>query len=269
MELKVLDLSFFYNSVKILKKISLEVKSGEVLGIIGPNGAGKTTLLKCMNRKLNPRMGVVLIDGKDISETSRKEIAKNIGFVPQLSSVSFPFTVLDIVLMGRYSHTTPPLLAGAGILREREKDIFIAQQCLEITGIKHLSERFITEISGGEYQKVVIARALAQEPKVLLLDEPTLHLDISHQIEILNLVKNLARRKKLAVGMVLHDLNLAARYSDKILILKKGKIFASGLPEEVLNMKNIEEVYGIGVEISRSNKNGFLNIIPISARRQL
>ena len=262
MELKVLDLSFFYNSVKALEEVSLEVRGGEVLGIIGPNGSGKTTLLKCMNRKLNPKMGVVLIEGKNILGMSRKEIAKNIGFVPQLSSISFPFTVFDIVLMGRYSYTK-------GFCREREEDLSITQKCLELTGIKHLSKRFITEISGGEYQKVIIARALAQEPKVLLLDEPTLHLDMNHQIEILDLVKNLAQRKRLVVAMVLHDLNLAARYSDKILILKKGKIFASGLPEEVLNMKNIEEVYGIEVEISRSNKNGFLNIIPISARKKL
>ena len=127
--------------------------------------------------------------------------------------------------------------------------------------------KIIAEISGGEYQKVIIARALTQEPKVLLLDEPTLHLDISHQIEILNLVRNLAQKKKLAVIMVLHDLNLAARYSDKIAMLNNGEVFAYGSPEEVISIKNVEKVYGIEVEINRNNKKGYLNIIPLSPRR--
>ncbi|MEW6556072.1 MAG: ABC transporter ATP-binding protein [Elusimicrobiota bacterium] len=262
MELRIFNLSFSYDTIKALEKVSLEVIAGEILGIIGPNGSGKTTLLKCINRKLKPKIGTVLVDGKNIFEMSRKEVAKNIGIVPQISSVSFSFTVFDIVLMGRYSRTKR-------FVRETEEDISIAQHCLELTGIKHLSSRFITEISGGEYQKVIITRALTQEPKILLLDEPTLHLDISHQIEILNLVRNLAQKKKLAVVMVLHDLNLAARYSDRIIMLKNGKVFASGTPEEVISIKNIDEVYDIEVEINRNNKEGYLNIVPLSTRRQL
>lgn len=262
MELRILSLSFCYDSIEALKDVSLQVNSGEILGIIGPNGSGKTTLLKCINKKLNFRVGTVLIDSRNVLEMSRKEIARNIGVVPQISSVSFPFTVFDIVLMGRYPHTKR-------FTGETEKDIAITQHCLELTGIKYLSSRPVTEISGGEYQKVIIARALAQEPKILLLDEPTLHLDISHQIEILDLVRNLAQEKKLVIVIVLHDLNLAVRYSDRILILNKGKIFASGTPEEVINADNIREVYGVEVEINRSDREGYLNIVPLSIRKKL
>lgn len=259
MKLRIFNLSFSYNSIKALDNVSLEVSGREILGLIGPNGSGKTTLLKCINKKLSPKVGTVLIDNENVFKMSRKELAKNIGVVPQISSISFPFTVFDIVLMGRYSR-----MKGN---TETEEDISVVKHCLEITGIEHLSSRFITEISGGEYQKVIIARALAQQPKVLLLDEPTSHLDINHQIEILDLVSALCREKNLAVIMALHDLNLAARYSNKIMMLKKGKIFALGTPEEVLTPQNIREVYGIEVEINRSNKGGYLNIIPLSSKK--
>jgi len=257
MELRILDLSFSYDSVNALQKLSLCVKEGEILGVIGPNGSGKTTLIKCINRKLKAKIGAVLVDDKNISQMTHKEIAKNIGVVPQISSITFPFTVFDIVMMGRYSHI-------GRLSTENINDEFIVNRCLELTGIKHLTDRLITEISGGEYQKVIIARALAQEPKILLLDEPILHLDINYQIEILDLVKNLTREKKLTVVMVLHDLNLAARYNDKTVLLKRGKIYASGKPENVIGIENIREVYGIEVEIGRSSKGNFLNVIPVS-----
>ncbi|MBU2568135.1 MAG: ABC transporter ATP-binding protein [Elusimicrobia bacterium] len=256
MKLKILDLSFSYDNVKTLKNISLNVEGGEILGIIGPNGSGKTTLLKCINRKLRPETGAVLIADKDILKFSRKEIAKNIGVVPQISFISFPFTVFDIVMMGRYSHQLR-------FKKETEKDTSIIWRSLEITGIKHLSERPITEISGGEYQRVIIARALAQQPKILLLDEPTLHLDINHQLEILDLVCNLARKEKLAVVMVLHDLNMAARFSDKLLLLEKGKVYGADFVQNVLTCENIEKVFQVKVKISHDSETNILNVSPL------
>ncbi|MFH1260227.1 MAG: ABC transporter ATP-binding protein [Elusimicrobiota bacterium] len=257
MELKINDLSFSYNSVKTLEKISLEIKEREILGIIGPNGSGKTTLLKCMNKKLEPETGAVLVNDLNILRMNSKEVAKNIGVVPQVSSVSFPFTVYDLVLMGRYSHQ-------GRFDTENENDRAVVDQCLDRTGIAPLADRLITEISGGEYQKVIIARALAQQPKILLLDEVTLHLDINHQIEILDLIKALSEENNLAIVMVLHDLSLAARYSTKTIMLQKGRIFASGRPEEVISIENIRDIYGIEAELGRSSKGNFLNIIPVS-----
>ena len=261
MKLKIKNISFSYDSVDALKNISFEAEEGEILGIIGPNGSGKTTLLKCINRVLKPKGGVVMLDDMDLSVLNQREIAQKIGVVPQQSFSQFPFTVFDIVLMGRYPYITR--FGG-----EKKEDFEMVEECLNLCGISHLAERLIIEISGGEYQRVIIARALAQNPKVLLLDEPTLHLDINHQIELLELLKSLAKKKNLIIIMVSHDLNLASRFSDKILILKEGKIYRAGLPEEVLTPQIIKEVYGIKVEILRSKITNSLNIIPISTVKE-
>lgn len=261
MKLKIKNISFSYDSVDALKNISFEAEEGEILGIIGPNGSGKTTLLKCINRVLKPKEGVVMLEDMDLSVLNQREIAQKIGVVPQQSFSQFPFTVFDIVLMGRYPYITR--FGG-----EKKEDFDMVEECLNLCGISHLAERLIIEISGGEYQRVIIARALAQNPKVLLLDEPTLHLDINHQIELLELLKSLAKKKNLIIIMVSHDLNLASRFSDKILILKEGKIYRAGLPEEVLTPQIIKEVYGIKVEILRSKITNSLNIIPISTVKE-
>lgn len=257
MELKVSDLNFSYNGIKVLEGVSLRVESAEILGIIGPNGAGKTTLLKCINGKLKPLSGRIVIDGRDIYSFSRKEIARNIAVVPQVSSISFPFLVSDIVLMGRYAH-----LARFG--RETERDFSIVRHSLELTGTLHLADRLINEISGGEYQRVIIARALAQEPRILLMDEPVLHLDINHQIEIMELVRRLAREKNIAIVMVLHDLNLAGRFTDRLVLLNKGRIYKNGPTDEVLSCENIESVFRVKVKIIRDLETGILNILPVS-----
>ncbi len=256
MILKVKNVSFSYDSIEALKGISFEAEEGKILGIIGPNGSGKTTLLKCINKVLKPREGIVFLDDINLATLNQKEIAQKIGVVPQFSS-RFPFTVFDTVLMGRF-----PYLKRFS--REKKEDFDIVEECLNLCGISHLAERLITEISGGEYQKVIIARALAQRPQVLLLDEPTLHLDINYQIEILELLKSLAKKKNLIVIMVSHDLNLAARFSDKILILKEGKIFKAGLPDEVFTPSVLKEVYGIEVEVLKDKITNSVNIIPIS-----
>ncbi|MDO9536809.1 MAG: ABC transporter ATP-binding protein [Thermoplasmata archaeon] len=258
MKLEINGIDFHYDSVKALEEITFEVNEGEVLGIIGPNGSGKSTLLRCINRVLEPKIGSVLIDGENISGLDRREIARNIGVVPQSSTIHFPFTVFDIVLMGRTPHL-------GRLDRETSKDLEIAKNAMTITNTLHLTDRPIDEVSGGERQRVIIARALAQEPKILLLDEPTLHLDINHQLEIIELIKRLARKNRLIAVLVSHDLNLANRYSDRLILLRSGRIFSIGKPEDVVTKENIREVYNIEVDIDHNKKTNSLNVVPISS----
>lgn len=257
MKIKVLGVDFNYGSIQALKSVSFEVGEGDFLGIIGPNGSGKTTLLRCITKVLNPRVGTILLDEKDVSCISREEIAKMVGVVPQNSMLTFPFTVLDVVLMGRI-----PYLSR--LARETKRDLKIAKTAMELTNIEHLADRDINELSGGEKQRVIIAKALAQEPEVILLDEPTLHLDINHQFEILELIKKLNGRKELTVIAVFHDLNLAARFCNKLLLLNSGKIHSVGSVEDVLTRENIEEVYHVNVKIARYSTTNSLNVVVIS-----
>lgn len=257
MKIKVLGVNCYYDSIRALEGVSFEVGKNDFLGIIGPNGAGKTTLLRCITKILKPKVGAVLLDEKDVSEMGREEIAKNFGVVPQDSPLTFPFTVLDVVLMGRTPHL-------GRFARETKKDLKIAKAAMKLTKVTHLANRTINELSGGEKQRVIIAKALAQEPKALLLDEPTLHLDINHQLEILELIKGLNRRKKLAVIAVFHDLNLAARFCNKLLLLNSGEVHSIGSVEDVLTPKNIEAVYQVKVQITRHLGTKSLNVVAIS-----
>jgi iron complex transport system ATP-binding protein len=238
MRLKVQGIEFGYKSANVLTDVGFEAEAGEVVGVLGPNGSGKTTLLKCMNRALNPQGGSVLVEDKEITELSRKEVAREIGVVPQNSSVNFPFTALEIVLMGR-----GPSLGR--FEREGASDLALVKQAMSDTDVLHLAGRPMTELSGGEKQRVIIARALAQRPKILLLDEPTLHLDVNHQLDILDMVRGLAKKDNMTVIMVSHDLNLAARYCDKIILLEEGRILAAGAVPEVLDEANMERVFKI------------------------
>jgi iron complex transport system ATP-binding protein len=258
MKLTIQDLTFSYNKTPTLNRIDLELRQGDMLGIAGPNGSGKTTLIKCMNRKLNPRAGTVLIGKTPLLTMKRKDIAKKIGVVPQVSSLSFPFSVYDLVMMGRYAHK-------GRFENDTAHDQAVVSECLARTGLRQMIDRPVTELSGGEYQKVIIARALAQEPEILLLDEVTLHLDIHHQIEILDLIRRLCLENKLSAVMVLHDLSLAARYCTRMIMLKNGRIFASGKPEEVITTDNLRAVYRIEAEIGRSSNGRFLNVFPLSS----
>jgi iron complex transport system ATP-binding protein len=243
LRLTINDLSFSYGSSPVLKGVDLAVELGEVLGIVGPNGSGKSTLLKCINRILKTKHNTVFVDGKDINKLNLKELSKIMGYVPQSSVSVFPFTVFDIVMMGRtpYIHWSPS-----------EQDYKIIAETLDFLGLNELAMRHFNELSGGEQQKVMIARALAQQPKILLLDEPTSNLDIKHQLEILYILKNLAQSKYCSIVMAIHDLNIASRFSDKMLMLKKGCIFAAGTPENVLTEENIEAVYGIKAQVTKS-----------------
>lgn len=236
-------LSFNYASFPVLKDVDFAMEVGEVLSIVGPNGSGKSTLLRCINRILKTKQNTVLIDGKDTSKLNLKELSKIMGYVPQISTSIFPFTVFDVVLMGRKPYIHWSL---------SERDYEIVAETLDFLGIGELAMRHFNELSGGEQQKVIIARALAQEPQILLLDEPTSSLDIKHQLEILCTLKSLAQTKHCSVIMAMHDLNLASRFSDRMLMLKKGCIFAVGAPDAVLTEENIEAVYGVKARVTNS-----------------
>jgi iron complex transport system ATP-binding protein len=243
LKLTINKLSFNYTSFPVLKDVDLTVDLGEILSIVGPNGSGKSTFLKCINRILKTKQNTVLIDGKDASKINLKELSKIMGYVPQNSTSTFPFTVFDMVLMGRKPHIHWSL---------SERDYEIVAETMNFLGINELAMRHFNELSSGEQQKVIIARALAQQPQILLLDEPTSNLDIKHQLEILNILKCLAQSKHCSVIVAMHDLNLASRFSDRLLIIKQGCIFAVGTPESVLTEENIESVYGVKSRVTNS-----------------
>ncbi len=232
---RVKDLRFRYDESWVLDGLSFEVREGEILGIIGPNGSGKTTILRILSRVLIPQEGEVHLHGKNLLALSQKEIAQIIGVVPQDAYFPFPFTVGE-VLMGR-----SPWLSGFGF--ESERDLQIASQAMVLTNTLSFSNRLIFELSGGERQRAIIARALAQKPQVMLLDEPTAHLDIGYQIEIYDLIKKLNAEKRLTVIIVSHDLNLASEYCDRLILLDAGRIYKMGSPKEVITEENLSRVY--------------------------
>ncbi|MCU0861196.1 MAG: ABC transporter ATP-binding protein [Methanomassiliicoccales archaeon] len=236
--LRVQDIEFSYDAVPILRSIDFEAGEGEIVAVLGPNGSGKTTLLRCMNRALSPSMGTVMVEERDLGSLTRKEIAKEMAVVPQNCVITFPFTALEVVMMGR----NPSMDRFS---REGKEDLEIVRQAMEATNVTGLAARTMNQLSGGERQRVIIARALAQKPKIMLLDEPTLHLDVNHQMDIMDLVKDLARREKLTVIMVSHDLNLAARYCDKAILLENGKVLSAGPVPEVLTQDNVLRVFKI------------------------
>ncbi len=243
-----------------MEDVELRVNPGEAVGILGPNGAGKTTLLRAISKALKPKLGVVLLDGRDIYSMSEKELAREMAVVPQTPSAIPNFTVLEIVLMGRN-----PFLRRLEL--EDKRDLAIAREAMELTGTWTLAERSFTELSGGERQKVTIARALAQEPRVLLLDEPTLHLDVSSQIDIMDLVRKLCDQKRLAVLSVFHDFNLAARYCDKIILMNSGRVLSAGRPQDTLTTENLSKTFGVQVSVRRHPVTGLLYAVPLSTSK--
>jgi iron complex transport system ATP-binding protein len=234
------DVSLGYDHQAILNNITLRAVPGKMLGIIGPNASGKSTLLKGMTRLINLFSGHIFVDGQDIKNIKGEALARLIAVVPQNPILPVAFTAFEVVLMGRTPHL--------GFLRyEGERDMAIAWQAMKATQTHCLAERRVGELSGGEQQRLLIARALTQQPRVILLDEPTAHLDINHQIEILNLVKSLCVEQKLTVIAALHDLNLAAQYCDWLVMLNEGEIYTEGIPQDVLTVQNIKQVYGAEV----------------------
>jgi iron complex transport system ATP-binding protein len=255
--LSINNISFSYDfRVPTLRDLSLDIQKGEFLGVIGPNGSGKTTLLRLLDRIFVPHKGTILLGGRDISSYPRSEIAKRIAFLPQENNPQFPFTVLEMVLMGRSPHIP-------GMSFENSHDRTIAFDSMKLTDVQHLADHPITALSGGERQRVFIARALAQEPEVILLDEPNAHLDITHQIDVMAIMKKLNRETGLTVVSVSHDLNLAAAYSDRVAILVCGTLTAVGTPHEVLTEERIRETFHTQVFVDRHPLGNAVRITPV------
>jgi len=253
-------LIFRYHREPVLDDVSLEIDQGSFVSIIGPNGSGKSTLLKNISAELTPEQGAVMLEKQDIFTINKKILAQSMAVVPQETGGEFAFTVWETVLMGRMPHQKR-------FQTDSEQDLAIAARAMELTNVWHLRNRLINQLSGGEKQRVVVARALAQEPRILLLDEPTSHLDLQHQLELLELLADLNQSQGLTIIAVLHDLNLAARFSQKIFLLNRGRIFAYGDPAQVLTVDNIRKTYHIEVAVTASAISGGLNIIPLSKQR--
>jgi iron complex transport system ATP-binding protein len=236
MKLDVKGVFFSYNSRPALNGVTLGVEAGEVVTIVGPNGSGKTTLLKCIDRILKPKIGTILVEGQDAGKMDIKKLAKLLSYVPQSADSVFPYTAFDVILIGRRPH----LSWGVS-----ENDREVVSQALELMGLSQMALRPISELSSGERQKVLIAKALAQEPQVLLLDEPTSNLDLRAELEVLGLIERMVEERGITAIMAMHDLNLASRFSQRIILLKEGKVYATGKPGSVLTPENIRSAYGV------------------------
>lgn len=243
MKLEVKNLSFSYGNAEILKDINFSAKSGEFIGILGPNGCGKSTLVKNIMKIYKPNKGEILLEDKKINDYSRKELAKIIGFVPQKSAISMPLSVRDVVLMGRYPHLK------SSFIGYEKADFKAVDEILQKLGIWEFKHRLIFSLSGGEFQKVILARALVSEPKILLLDEPTSALDLNFSITMLKICKELIRDLKMISLIVIHDLNLASLICDKVFMLKDGKIIYDGSPRELFTKEILKDIYSLDCEV--------------------
>ena len=240
--LNLKKVSFKYNGDWVLNQVDLRMLEGEILGVLGPNGSGKSTLLKVMDGALKPQQGEVFLKDKPVASLARTEVAKQIAMVAQENHFRFAFSVLEVVLMGRFPHLKRLQFEG-------DKDREIALGALKATHTLHLSHRSIHEISGGEKQRVLLARTLAQEPRAVLLDEPTSFLDLKHKRDVFRLISSLSGSRKLGVVLVSHDIDLVAQYCRRIVMMKEGIILFEGAPEEVLTPQSIEAVYGCPVVV--------------------
>jgi iron complex transport system ATP-binding protein len=256
MRLEVRNLSFSFGNKKVLRGISFGVAPGEFLGLMGPNGSGKTTLLRCLMKFLPTDVNSILVDQKPLDVLSPTELARTFAVVPQSSATDFTFTAYDIVMMGRIPHISSRL-AGA-----TKKDALAVRKAMERTDTWQFASRPFFGLSGGERQRVIVARAIAQQPKALLLDEPTVYLDINGQFEIMDLIRKLNREEGITVIAVLHDVNLAARYCSRIAMLSHGMLEAIGSPKEVLTPDIIQSVYGVDVVVRKDPFTDAVYVVP-------
>ena len=251
-------LSYGYRDALVLKDLSFAVRRGEFFILIGPNGSGKTTLMKTMAGILKATGGLKLL-GRPVAGFSRKALARHVAFVPQQLPMDFPFSVREVVLMGRAPHL--------GILGfETRADVAVADRVMAITDIPHLADRRLNCLSGGELQRVFIAKALCQEPDIILLDEPTAFLDLAHQIQVMDLLENLKQEKGITIIMVCHDLNLAAMYGDRLLLMRDGNALSLGTPNEVLTFPVLEAAYGCVLLTEKSPLGDFPRVSTVPGR---
>jgi iron complex transport system ATP-binding protein len=259
--IRIEGLSFAYGDRPALSDIDLTVKSGEIVGLIGPNGSGKSTLIKLLSGALDGYSGKATVAGLDVAASAVRELARSVAVVPQEPRFAFPFSVMEIVLMGRHPHL-------AGLAFESPNDVELAREALERCGAAEFAGRPIQELSAGERQRVVFARALTQQPSVLLLDEPASFLDIRHQVELYDLVRVQAREAGVAVLSVLHDLNLAAEYCDRIVLLREGRVMAAGPTDEVFSYANLKAAFETEVYVDTNTLTGKMLVVPLSGRVQ-
>ena len=249
--LTIRDLHFGYNKqIEILHGIDCEVKQGELVSVLGPNGCGKTTLVKCINRIHDPWSGRIQMGDKELQICSHNEIAKRIGYVPQVSSGALSGTVIDFILLGRRQYLN---------WRLKEEDLLAVMDVLERLNIREFANRDFGSLSGGQRQKVLVARALLQTPELYIFDEPTSNLDLKNQIEIMELARGIVDHEGKSAIMVVHDLNMALHYSDRIILMNNGTVSAQGTPEVVLTSENIQTVYGVKTRLESS---GYINPFP-------
>ena len=258
--IEVCCLDWAYYGEKLFDGLSIKIQKNKFYCIIGPNGSGKTTLIKNIARSLSPGIGKVFISGRDVMGMKHREIAQHIALVPQNSSIEFDYSVMEIVLMGRMPYVKK-------FQSESPRDMEVTKSSMEDTRIWHLKDKNINRISGGERQRVILARGLAQEADILLLDEPVSQLDIQHQVSFMDLVRRLVNEDGKTAIAVLHDLNLAAAYCDLIILMNRGQVISVGDPAGVLTKETIESVYNIDVAIIENPVNGRPHVIPAGSRQ--
>ena len=258
MRIQAEDVAFGYGSHRVLDGVSLDVREGELLGLVGPNGAGKSTLLRCMYGVLRPQRGRVTLDGNDVAAMTRRDIARVLGVVPQHCNPTFPVSVEEFVGMGRYARER--FLGGA-----TPEDRVVVARCVAEMGLADFVRRPVDELSGGEFRRVLVAQALAQEPSVLLFDEPVQQLDLLHMLEVMEFARAFAKRPGNAAAVVLHDLGLAARFCDRVALLDGGKVLACGVPDEVFTEENVRAAYRVRVSVQRCAATGSLQVVPLTA----